>query len=79
MGNISDWAITAGVKGALADAEKDGKIEALAETIDKLVKSFAAADPRGVKRLVVKGVLFPLARILLRDDAPGYDAAKKVL
>lgn len=74
--SLQQWAITAGVKGAIRDAEKDGKVAELAATADKLVRAFCPDDPRGVKFMLVQNVIFPFVKLFLKDDPDGYAKAK---
>ncbi len=75
--SLQQWAITAGVKGAIRDAEKDGKVAELAATADKIVRAFCPDDARGVKVMLVQYVIFPFAKLFLKDDPSGFERAKK--
>jgi len=79
MSWLTDGLIVNAVRGVLEDAEKDGKVKALAEALNKFIVEFFPRDPKGVKQKLVGHVLFPLAKLLLKDDVSGYEEAKKRL
>lgn len=66
--SITDWAIKKAVLGICADADKDGKVKSLSDTISQLVKSFFPQSEKEIKQAFVKGILLPVARNLLADD-----------
>lgn len=76
MSWLADGIIVNAARGILEDAEKDGKVQALAEATDKFITEFFPRDPKGVKQRIVQHVLFPLAKLLMKDDPDGYAKAK---
>ena len=74
--SIQQWAIEAGVKGAIKDAEKDGKVVELVNLADKAIKSFTPTAAKEVKFLLVNHIIFPFAKLFLKDDPDGYAKAK---
>ena len=77
--SLIQWGVTAGTKALLKDGEKDGKVQGLAEIIDKLITSFFPDDPKGIKLFFVQYLIFPLGKILLKDNPDGYSQAKAKL
>lgn len=67
--SITDWAIKKAVLGILSDADKDGKVKSLSDTIDGLVKSFFPGSEKEIKQALVRGIMLPVARNLLANDA----------
>lgn len=77
--SLAQWGITAGTKGIIRDAEKDGRIKEAVEVAESLTKGFFPDDPRGIKRMFVQFVIFPFCKLWMKDDPSGYEEAKKGL
>jgi hypothetical protein len=77
--SIQQWAITAGAKGVIKDAEKDGRIDEAITLADSAIKGFFPDDPKGIKQMLVQHVIFPFCRKWLKDDPEGYAKAKAAL
>lgn len=74
--SIQQWAITAGAKGVIRDAEKDGRIAEAVILAESAVKGFFPDDPKGIKQMLVQYVIFPFCKLLLKEDPDGYAKAK---
>lgn len=79
MASLAQWGITAGAKGLLKDAEKDGKVAELVKMVGDFIQSFFPDDPKGIKRMFVKYVVVPFVKLLLKDDLDGYNDAKSTM
>lgn len=77
MSWLADGIIANGVRGVIEDAEKDGKVKELVEVVEKTIAGFIPRDPAGVKARLVKHIIFPFAKLLLRDDPASLEEAKK--
>ena len=74
--SIQQWAITAGAKGVIRDAEKDGRVQEAITLADSTIKGFFPDDPKGIKQMLVQYLIFPFCKLLLKDDPDGYAKAK---
>lgn len=77
--SLTDWALTAGAKGAIRDAETDGKVAGWAAAADALVKANFPQAADEIKTLVVRHVVFPFARAFLKDVPGAFDKEKSKL
>lgn len=77
--SLQQWAIEAGVKGAIKAAETDGKVAELVALVDKTIKGFFPGDVKTIKFMLVQHVIFPFAKLFLKDDPDGYAKAKATL
>jgi hypothetical protein len=74
--SITQWALTAGAKGVIRDAEKDGRIKEACSIADGFLKGFFPDDPKGVKQMLVQYVIFPFCKFWMKDDPDGFAKAK---
>lgn len=77
--SIQQWAINAGVKGIIKDAEKDGRITEAVTLADSAIKGFFPGEEKTIKQHLVQYVIFPFCKLLLKEDAAGYAQAKTAL
>jgi len=69
--SLWQWGLTAGTKGILADAEKDGKVQGLVDIANIFVKGNWPDDPEGVKEMLVTYVVFPFVKRFLTPEQLG--------
>jgi hypothetical protein len=74
--SIQQWAINAGAKGIIKDAEKDGRIAEAVTLADATIKGFFPGDEKSIKQQLVQYVIFPFCKLFLKDDPEGYAKAK---
>lgn len=68
---LPQWALTAGVKGAIKDAEHDGKVQGWADAASALVQANFPGDAAiDIKTMLVRHIIFPFVRVFLKD-CPG--------
>ena len=77
--SIQQWAVTAGVKGIIRDAEKDGRIKEAVTMAESTLRGFFPDDPKGVSQMLVQYFIFPFCKELLKNDPDGYQRAKSSL
>ncbi len=77
--SLFQWGLESGIKGILDDANRDGKVSSLVESAENLISGFFPGSTKTVKQKLIKGVIFPFAKMLLKDDPAGYEDAKTVL
>lgn len=77
--SIPQWALVAGVKGIINDAEKDGKVAGAAKSTNELLTAFFPGEEKAIKFGLVKSVIIPFVKYLLKDDAEGYAQIKQTL
>lgn len=68
--SIPQWALESGVLGIIKDAEKEGKVESLALSIEQIVRGFFPGKSEQVMKNLVEQVLFPLGNRLLKGSKP---------
>ena len=66
--SIPQWALVSGIKGIIADAPKDGKIDGLVEATDNLLESFFPGDEREISIMLVEKCILPFCRKLIEHD-----------
>lgn len=74
--SIQQWAITAGAKGVIRDAEKDGRVKEAVTLAESTLRGFFPDDPGGVRQMLVQYVIFPFCKLWMKDDPDGYAKAK---
>lgn len=74
--SIQQWAITAGTKGIIKDAEKDGRITEAVKVADSLITGFFPGSEKDIKQMLVQYVIFPFCKFWLKGDPDGYARAK---
>lgn len=74
--SLVQWGLTAGTKGVLNDAVKDGKVAALADTYQKLIVATYPDDPKGVTFMLINCLVIPIIKIMMKEDADGYAKIK---
>ena len=67
------------VKGIINDADKDGKVAGLAKSTSELLTAFFPGDEKAIKIGLVKNVVIPFIKLLLKDDPQGYAEVKSTL
>lgn len=77
--SIQQWAITAGAKGIIKDAEKDGRVAEAVKLAESTIKGFFPDDPKGISQMLVQYCIFPFCKQLLKDNPSGLAQAKTVL
>lgn len=74
--SIQQWAISAGVKGVIRDAEKDGRVKEAVTLADSAIKGFFPGAEKDIKQMLVQYCIFPFCKLLLKEDPEGYAKAK---
>lgn len=69
MSGIPQWALTAAVRGILKDAQKDGKVESLTNSLNELIGAFFPDKTKEVKEELVKMVILPISKGLVGEEA----------
>ncbi len=76
MSGVPQWALVAGVKGIIHDAEKDGKVEGLVKTTNEAITAFFPGQEKSIKFMLVDHIIFPFVKLFLKDDPDGLAKAK---
>ena len=74
--SLQDWVVSAGAKGMIRDAEKDGRIQEAVVIAESTVKSFFPTEAKAVRQMLVQFVIFPFCKLWMKDDPDGYAKAK---
>lgn len=74
--SIQQWAITAGTKGIIKDAEKDGRVNEAVTLVETAIKGFFPGTEKEIKQMIVQFCIFPFCKLLLKGDPDGYAKAK---
>lgn len=59
--------LVAGTKGVLNNLEKDGRIDAMANEVERILTEWFPGDEETIKQMFVEKVLYPLA-VKLKGD-----------
>ena len=77
--SLQDWVVSAGAKGLIRDAEKDGRVQEAVTIAESTIKGFFPGDNKVISQMLVQYCLFPFCRLLLKNDPDGYQKAKESL
>ena len=75
MSKLIDWGLTAVTKALLKDGAKDGKTQAVADTVDKLTNAFFDKDAPTIKMFLVTYMIIPIGKHLTRETKDGWQKA----
>lgn len=77
--SVPQWALEAGIKGIITDAEKDGKVQSTVDAFNLVLTGWAPGAAKDIRQKIVQNFIFPFCKLLLKEDASGYEEAKKGL
>lgn len=73
--SIVQWGLSAATKAMLKDGSKDGKTQAVADTVDRLITAFFAGDAPTIKLFLVTYMIIPIGKWLTRETKDGWTKA----